>query len=83
MSQSKKKSFFEVIVSTAIGYIAALATQIIVFPWFNIEVKFSDQLTIGIIFTIVSIARGYFVRRLFNYLAYGRKATRKYNSGGL
>jgi hypothetical protein len=83
MSQSKKRSFFEVAVSTAIGYFAALATQIIVFPLFDIKVEFSDQLAIGVIFTIVSVARGYLVRRLFNYLAYGRQAVRKYNSKGL
>lgn len=83
MTQSRKHSFYEIIATTAIGYVVALATQIIVFPWFNIEIKFSEQLAIGIIFTIVSIVRGFFVRRFFNHLAYGRKRTRRYKSGGL
>lgn len=81
MRQSKKQSLIEVMISTTLGYIVALATQILIFPWFDIQVKFSDQLWIGIIFTIVSIARGYCVRRLFNYAQFGRNRTVKYRSG--
>lgn len=81
MRQSKKQSLLEVIISTAIGYIVALATQILIFPWFDIEIKFSEQLAIGIIFTIVSIIRGFCVRRLFNYIQFGRNITVRYTSG--
>ena len=66
--QKKKHSFLETCLSTAIGYGIALATQIVVFPWFNIEVSHSQHLTIGLIFTVVSVVRGYFVRRLFNLI---------------
>ena len=66
--QKKKVSLMEVLINTAIGYFVALATQIIVFPWFNIEVTYSQQFAIGAIFTIVSIVRGYFVRRMFDLI---------------
>lgn len=66
--QRKIHSLIETFASTAIGYVAALSTQIIVFPWFDIEVTFNQQLSIGVIFTIVSIIRGFFVRRLFNFM---------------
>lgn len=66
--QKKKHSFLEVIINTAIGYFVALATQIIVFPWFDIEVTYRQQFLIGVIFTVVSIIRGYFIRRLFNII---------------
>ena len=66
--QKKKVSLMEVLINTAIGYLVALATQIIVFPWFNIEVTLNQQFAIGLIFTVVSIVRGYFVRRMFNYI---------------
>ena len=66
--QSKKQSMFEVIIGTCIGYSVALLTQIIVFPLFGLEVDLESNLLIGVIFTVVSITRGYFVRRLFNYL---------------
>ena len=68
MSQKKTTSLIETCLNTAIGYIVAITTQIIVFPFFDIEVTFNQQLAIGIIFTAVSIIRGYFIRRFFNYL---------------
>ena len=82
MRQTKKASLIEVITSIAIGYIAALATQIVIFPWFDIQIKFSEQLWIGVIFTIVSIVRSYCVRRLFNHIQFGRNRTIRYKSGG-
>ena len=66
--QKKKVSLMEVLINTAIGYFVALATQIIVFPCFDIEVTYHQQFMIGLIFTVVSIVRGYFVRRLFNVI---------------
>ena len=66
--QTKKQSLFEVCIGTAIGYFVALTTQFIVFPLFDMEVTLTSNLIIGVIFTVVSIIRSYFVRRLFNYL---------------
>lgn len=66
--QKKTHSFIEVCINTGIGYFVALATQIIIFPWFDIDVTYGQQFLIGMIFTIVSIIRGYFVRRLFNLI---------------
>ena len=43
----------------------AIATQIIVFPWFGIETGLAEHLTIGLAFVGVSLARGYLLRRLF------------------
>lgn len=68
MKQSRKASFAETCLSTAIGYVIAVTTQAIVFPWFGLDVPFSHNLLIGVIFTVVSIARGYMVRRLFEHL---------------
>lgn len=68
MKQTRKASFAETCLSTAIGYIIACTTQVIVFPWFGLDVPLSHNLMIGAIFTIVSIARGYMVRRLFEHL---------------
>jgi len=52
--------------NVAIGFAVALAAQVIVFPWFGIHVAIADNIAIGAIFTVVSIARSYAVRRLFN-----------------
>ena len=60
-------SFCESLVNVAIGYSVALATQIVVFPLFGLEVRLDQNLVIGAIFTVVSIARSYCVRRAFNW----------------
>lgn len=64
--QSKKHSFIESLTNVAIGYVVALLSQIAVFPMFNIYVPLSDNLLIGLWFTVISIFRSYVVRRYFN-----------------
>jgi hypothetical protein len=68
MTQSRKLSLIETITSTAIGYSVAVVTQVIIFPLFGIIIPLQDNLAIGAIFTVVSIVRGYVVRRVFNRL---------------
>ena len=70
--QSKKMSLIETIVSVAIGYVVALLSQIVVFPLFDIEVSLIDNLLIGLLFTVISIIRGYYIRRLFNWIDFNR-----------
>ena len=64
--QSKTHSLIESLTNVAIGYVVALLSQIIVFPMFNIYVPLSDNLLIGLWFTVISIFRSYVVRRYFN-----------------
>lgn len=66
--QTKKMSLIETLSSVAIGYIISLAAQMIIFPIFEIEVSLTDNLIIGLFFTVVSIIRGYYVRRLFEFI---------------
>jgi len=66
MRQSRRMSLLEALTNVAIGYGVAVATQIAVFPLFGLEVSLSDNLAIGGLFTLVSIARSYAVRRLFD-----------------
>lgn len=53
--------------NVAIGYGVALGTQVVVFPWFGIHVNMGQHVAIGILFTVVSLVRSYYVRRLFNW----------------
>lgn len=66
--QSRKASLGETIASTALGFSIAFLAQIIVFPWFGIHISLSSNFLIGVIFTVVSVARGFVVRRLFEEL---------------
>ncbi|MDQ5907179.1 MAG: hypothetical protein QG660_215 [Pseudomonadota bacterium] len=59
--------------NVAIGYGVALASQILIFPFFGIHISLSDNLLIGAFFTVISIIRGYLVRRLFNHIHRGQK----------
>lgn len=64
--QPRLHSLIESAVNILIGYGVALAAQIVVFPWFGIHVPLGDNLAIGAIFTCVSLARSYAIRRLAN-----------------
>lgn len=66
MTQSKLESFVETCINTAIGYVIALISQLLVFPLVGINVPFSTNLEIGAWFTVISVLRGYVVRRWFN-----------------
>lgn len=45
-----------------------LATQIAVFPLFGLQATVGESLLIGGIFTVISLARSFALRRLFNRL---------------
>lgn len=64
--QSKKESLKETITDVTIGYLFALMTQIIIFPWFGIYVSLGKNIKMGLCFTVVAIIRKYCVRRWFN-----------------
>lgn len=66
--QTRKASLAESLMNVAIGYGIALASQIIVFPWFGINIPLSRNILIGLIFTLVSIARSFALRRFFEAL---------------
>ena len=66
MTQSRRMSLIETLASTAIGYLVAVASQLVIFPLFDMHIALSDNLLIGAMFTVISIIRGYCVRRMFN-----------------
>lgn len=67
MTQTRTHSAIESIANTAIGYGISLLTQLAVFPLFGIHVSLVQNMWIGVIFTIVSLARSYILRRVFNH----------------
>ena len=64
--QTKTQSLIESCANVLIGYIVAVISQLAIFPLFGINVAFGDNLLIGVYFTIISLARSYCLRRLFN-----------------
>ena len=66
MRQTRLSSFIETIVNVLIGFWVALLSQILVFPFFDIEIPISSNLWIGAWFTLISIVRTFAVRRWFD-----------------
>ena len=64
--QTRKQSALEAVTNVLIGYTVAIISQLIIFPVFDIEVTFSENLAIGAYFTIVSLIRSYTLRRIYN-----------------
>jgi hypothetical protein len=65
MMQSRRQSLIEAITNVAAGYALAVLTQIVIFPWFGLQVPLRDNLTIGAVFVMISLLRSYALRRLF------------------
>lgn len=66
--QSRRLSLIEAVTNVAVGYVLAVITQILVFPWFGIHPSLGENLAIGSIFTGISLLRSYALRRLFERL---------------
>ena len=65
-----------------VGYGIAVATQVAVFPLFGLHVSVFDNLTMGAVFTLVSIIRSYLLRRLFEAIRL-RQVSESYQDGDL
>ena len=65
MKQSRTMSLVESATNVVVGYVLAIVTQIVVFPWFGIETGLAEHMAIGLAFVGVSLARGYLLRRVF------------------
>jgi len=68
MKQSRLMSLVEAIANVAVGYGIAVITQIVIFPVFGLHTTLMQNLKMGAVFTVVSIARSFALRRLFEAL---------------
>lgn len=64
--QSKKGSFIEAISNTIIGYVITLIFSPFLYGICGIEYRTSQLCIVTLLFTILSICRGYVIRRWFN-----------------
>ena len=68
MKQSRLMSLLESLANVLVGFGVAVITQMAVFPLFGLAVTVTENLLIGLIFTVVSIVRSYALRRGFEAL---------------
>lgn len=59
-------SAVEAVANVAIGYVVAVAANAVVLPMFGLHPTALDSFAIGALFTAISLARSYVLRRLFN-----------------
>ena len=68
MNQSRRMSFVEAITNTLVGFLLALVVQILAFPVVGLTLGPGENIGIAALFTAVSIARSYVLRRFFERL---------------
>lgn len=66
MNQTRLSSLIEAVVNVAIGLMVSTAANAIVFPRFGFQPTLGENVTISVIYTAISIARQYVLRRWFN-----------------
>ena len=66
MSQSKRGSFIEACVNVLIGYGINFTANALILPHFGFNITLAQNLQIGVLFTVISVARSYVIRRWFN-----------------
>ncbi|GGB94754.1 hypothetical protein GCM10011363_09240 [Marivita lacus] len=65
MKQSRRMSLVESVANVTVGYGVAVVTQILIFPVFGLHTTLAQNLKMGAVFTVVSIARSFAIRRVF------------------
>lgn len=74
MTQSRLHSLVESVTNVVVGFALSALTTAIVFPLFGYPIRWTDNLAISAIFTVVSVVRSYALRRAFNRLTRGSPA---------
>ena len=64
--QSKRESMIETLTNVGMGWLISFIASMLVLPLFGYNINLTDGILISIIFTIISIVRGYLIRRFFN-----------------
>jgi hypothetical protein len=65
LKQSRLMSLIEAITNVVVGYGIAVVTQFLIFPLFGLHTTLAQNLAMGGIFTFVSVARSFLLRRVF------------------
>ena len=63
--QKRTHSIIEAVTNTSVGLVINIIAQRFVFPVFDINITVAENFLIASIFTVISIIRGYLIRRFF------------------
>lgn len=71
MTQTRLGSLIEAIINVVIGFSINFAANMLIFPLFGFHITPGANLALGLIYTVISVARSYCVRRWFNARLHG------------
>lgn len=66
MTQTRLGSLIEAVFNVVIGFGINFAANLLIFPLFGWQISAEQNLVLGSIYTAISIARSYAIRRWFN-----------------
>ncbi len=67
--QSKRESLIEIGLNVGSGFLVAWVMTLTVLPLFGLNTTINESFQITLIYTLVSVFRGYLWRRYFNNIA--------------
>lgn len=68
MSQSASMSLIESVTSNFVAFIISVLIQAAVFHAYGFDATIADNMQIVLLFTLISVARGFIFRRLFDWI---------------
>jgi hypothetical protein len=66
MTQTRLGSLIEAIINVIIGFGINFTANMLIFPMFGFHITPGANFALGCIYTVISVARSYCVRRWFN-----------------
>lgn len=75
VTQTVKGSIAEAWANIAVGFSINYCTNMLIFPLFGMHISPGNNFLMGMIYTAISLARSYILRRWFNGLKFGNKST--------
>jgi hypothetical protein len=66
MNQTRLGSFIEAWINVAIGFAINFVANMLILPLIGFHITAGQNLFIGVLYTIISVARSYVIRRWFN-----------------
>ena len=64
--QTRLMSMVETITNVAIGLVVSFLSQVVIFKYCDISITLAQNLELTLYFTVVSVIRGFALRRFFN-----------------
>jgi hypothetical protein len=66
VNQTRLGSLIEACMNVLIGFGINFCANLLILPLIGFNISISDNLFIGVLYTLISVARSYIVRRWFN-----------------